>query len=158
MPVRWVFVALALTVVGCGTPSPCGPSSGKVVNIVDGDTFDLESGVRVRLLLIDTPETTGGKMDCHGQEAKAFTRAALDGKSVSLQYDAECKDRFGRTLAYVFADGKEVNTTLVKAGLACVLYVAPSGMSRRSEFEDLESEAKTNRTGMWGACTQVTCG
>ncbi len=150
---------LALLLAGCGAQSPCGPSNGKVVNIVDGDTVDLESGVRIRLLLVNTPETTGGKTDCFGQEAKAFTAAALDGKQVSLQYDpdAVCKDRFGRTLAYVSADGKEVNTALVKGGYACALYVSPGGMGRRTEFEDLESEAKTNRTGLWGACTTVTC-
>ena len=90
--------------------------------MVDGDTVDLESGVRIRLLLVDTPETTSGKMDCYGQQAKSFTTSSLDGKSVSLQYEAaECKDRFGRTLAYVTADGVEHNTALVKNGYACVL-------------------------------------
>ncbi len=150
-----VWVSFA---VGCGAQSPCGPSSGKVVNIVDGDTVDLESGVRLRLLLVDTPETTNGKTDCYGQEAKAFTAAFLDGQTVSLQYETECKDRYGRTLAYVSVAGKEINATLVQSGYACVLYIAPDGMSRKAEFEILESEAKTHRTGLWGACTQVTCG
>ena len=155
-----VFAAtlVALWAIGCGSQSPCGPSSGKVVNIVDGDTVDLESGVRLRLLLVDTPETTNGKMDCYGQEAKAFTASFLDQKSVTQAYDTECKDRYGRTLAYVSVNGKEINSTLVSSGFACVLYVAPDGMSRKTEFQDLESVAKTNRTGLWGACTKVTCG
>jgi micrococcal nuclease len=156
--VRAAVLTLALLAIGCGAQSPCGPSQGKVVNVVDGDTVDLETGVRIRLLLIDTPETTGGKTDCYGQQAKAFTASFLDGKNVNLQYDTQCTDRFGRTLAYVSVDGKEINSTLVKDGYACVLYVAPDGMARRTEFEDLESVAKTNRTGLWGACTTVTCG
>jgi len=156
--VRIAVFGLLVLAAGCGAQSPCGPNSGKVVNVVDGDTVDLESGVRIRLLLVDTPETTSGKNDCYGQEAKAFTTASLDGKSVSLQYETECKDRFGRTLAYVTADGKEVNTALVKGGYACTLYISPNGTSRKVEFEDLESVAKTNRTGLWGACTTVTCG
>lgn len=150
--------ALLLLLAGCAAQSPCGPSQGKVVNIVDGDTVDLESGVRIRLLLVDTPETTNGKNDCFGQEAKAFTTAALDQKAVFLAYDTQCKDRYGRTLAYITVDGKELNTQLVEKGYACTLYVAPDGMSRKVEFEDLESVAKTNRTGLWGACTKVTCG
>lgn len=154
---RSALAVLALFTVGCGAQSPCGPSSGKVVNIVDGDTVDLESGVRIRLLLVDTPETTSGKNDCYGQEAKAFTTATLDGQSVSLQYETECKDRYGRTLAFVSVNGKEINTSLVEKGLACVLYIAPDGMSRKTEFQDLEVVAKTNRTGLWGACTTVTC-
>jgi micrococcal nuclease len=156
--VRSAALALAVLLTGCGAQSPCGPSYGKVVNIVDGDTVDLESGVRIRLLLVDTPETTGGKTDCYGQQAKAFTTASLEGQQVSLQYETECKDRFGRTLAYVTANGKEINTELVKGGYACTLYISPNGMTRKVEFEDLEAEAKTNRTGLWGACTTVTCG
>lgn len=150
-------VALALLLAGCGAQSPCGPAFGKVVNVVDGDTVDLESGVRIRLLLVDTPETTNGKTDCYGQQAKGFTTTALDGQNVSLQYESECKDRFGRTLAFVTANGVEHNAALVKNGYACVLYIAPDGMSRKTEFEDLEAVAKTNRTGLWGACTTVTC-
>ena len=33
----------------------------------------------------------------------------------------------------------------------------PSGVKRQAEFEDLQSVAKTNRTGLWGACATVTC-
>ena len=153
-----MLLLAGLASAGCGSTSPCGPSSGTVVNVVDGDTIDLESGVRIRLLLVDTPETTNGKMDCYGQQAKSFTTSSLDGQRVSLQYETECKDRFGRTLAYVSVGGKDFNAELVKLGYACTLYVAPGGMSRKAEFEDLESVAKTNRTGLWGACTTVTCG
>ena len=147
----------ALALAGCGG-SPCGPSSATVTNIVDGDTVDLDTGVRIRFLLVDTPETVNGKNDCYGQEAKAFTAAQLDGKQVSLAYDdASCKDRFGRTLAYLTVDGKEVNSQLVSKGLACVLYIDPGGKARKTEFEDLEVVAKTDRTGMWGSCSKVTC-
>ena len=61
-------------------------------------------------------------------------------------------------IAFISVDGQEINTALVKNGLACALYVAPNGQSRKEQFEDLEAVAKTNRTGLWGACTQVTCG
>ncbi len=144
----------------CGgpAPSPCGPSTGKVVNIVDGDTVDLESGVRIRMLLVDTPETTGGKTDCYGQQAKAYTSMQLLNKDVTIAYDSVCLDRFGRTLAYLSVGSAEHNRALVEKGFACMLYVAPDGQSRKAEFEEYQSIAKTNRTGLWGACTTVTCG
>jgi len=130
-----------------------------VSRVVDGDTIELQSGDKVRYLLVDAPETTSGKNDCYGAEAVAFNASQVDGKQVFLQYDeAECKDRYGRLLAYVTpSGGKEVNKALVEQGLACVLYIPPAGKSRETEFKDLESVAKTNRTGLWGACNPVTC-
>lgn len=150
---------LALVVLsGCAPESRCGPSSGIVNFVVDGDTVELDDGTRLRLLLTDTPETTQGKNDCYGQEAKDFTIEQLSGKKVSLTYDeAGCQDRFGRTLAYVKVGSVDVNAELVKRGLACFLYLPPSGGAREEEFATYEAEARTNRTGMWGACSAIPC-
>ena len=153
---------LAAAVLSCaacgGKTSICGPTSAKVTRVIDGDTVDLESGERVRYLLVNAPETTGGKNECYGAEAVEFNRMLVAGKDVALEYDeAECKDRYNRLLAFVSAGGKEANRGLVENGLACVLYIPPGGMARRTEFEDLASVAKTNRTGLWGACNPVTC-
>lgn len=154
---HWLPLMLAVALSACGPSSPCGASSGKVTNAVDGDTIDLEDGKRLRLLLVDTPETTLGKNDCYGQQAAAYTAANLVGKTVGLGYDTQCLDRYGRTLAYVTVDGRDFNAELVTKGYACVDYIPPDGMSRKLEFDDLESVAKTNRVGVWGACNPVTC-
>lgn len=155
---KWALALLAVAAPGCGPgTSPCGPTSAQVTNAVDGDTIDLQSGLRLRLLLVDTPETTKGKNDCYGQEAAAYTADNLVGKLVSLKYDTQCMDRYGRTLAWVTVDSRDFNLELVRKGYACVDYIAPDGMSRKQEFDDLESVAKTNRTGVWGACNPVTC-
>lgn len=153
-----VVAALGLAAAGCGTGSVCGPSSGTVQAVVDGDTFDLSDGRRVRLLLVDTPEITNGHDDCYGQEAADFTRGLIEDAQVQLSYDeAACKDRYGRTLAYVKAGDTELNTALVTQGYACSLYIKPGGEARAAEFDTYESEAKTNRTGMWGVCTLIPC-
>lgn len=150
--------AALLALSGCAPESRCGPSSGTVDYVVDGDTVDLEDGTRLRLLLVDTPETTGGKHDCYGEEAKAFTVEQLAGKKVSLTYDeAGCTDRYGRTLAYVKVGTVDVNAELVKRGYACFLYLPPAGGAREDEFATYEAEAKTNRTGMWGSCSAIPC-
>lgn len=153
-----VLAASCLAAAGCGASSICGPSSGTVQAVVDGDTFDLSDGTRVRLLLVDTPEITNGHNDCYGQEAADFTRGLIEGKQVQLSYDeAACKDRYGRTLAYVKVGDTELNTALVTQGYACSLYIKPGGEARAAEFDTYESEAKTNRTGMWGVCTLIPC-
>lgn len=153
------IASLLLLLCGCGpAQSKCGPPTGQVDYVIDGDTIVLRSGVKIRLLLVDTPEITKGKNDCYGHEASDFTSAQLIGKTLNLTYDeASCTDRYGRTLAYVKTDGVELNAELAKQGYACLLYVKPGGEARREEFATYESEAKTNRIGMWGVCTLIPC-
>ncbi len=154
-------VAFAGLGAGCasddGTTSPCGPTHGLVTNVVDGDTIDLDTGDRIRYLMMDTPESVNGATDCFGQEAKLFNKDLVLGHQVTLRYDQQCTDRFSRLLAYVSVDGTEINSLLVERGYACVLYIPPNGTDRRTEFETLEAEAKAADRGMWSACTVVTC-
>lgn len=138
--------------------SICGPSSGEVSGVTDGDTITLTSGVKIRYLLVDTPEITQGKNECYGAEARDFNKSLVDGKPVTLGYDeAGCTDRFGRTLAYVSVNGNDVNRLLVERGFACVLHIPPAGTSRSAEFTELERTAKAQNRGVWGACDPVPC-
>ena len=152
-----VKLALAACVAGslaaCGG-SPCGESEAKVTRVIDGDTIELENGVRVRYLLVDTPEVSGGT-ECYGDNAKQMNSDLVLGKTVLLHYDVQCTDNFGRTLAYVTVDGQEVNTLLVQRGYACVLYIPPDGESRVEEFRNLQLDAKNARRGLWGACNPL---
>jgi micrococcal nuclease len=143
---------------GSSATSPCGPSEGVVANVVDGDTVELESGKKLRLLLVDTQEVTSGKNECYGAEARDYTRSLVEGKTVQLAYDeAACTDRFGRTLAYVSVEGREVNSLLVERGFACVLHISPAGDDRADEFKGLQSGAKSARKGLWGSCSSGGC-
>jgi micrococcal nuclease len=147
-----------LLLVACGkSESPCGPGEGVVARVIDGDTVELESGETIRYLLVNTPETTGGKNECYGQNAVTFNTDLVLGKSVSIEYDEECTDRFGRTLAYVSVGGQEVNTLLVERGFACVLHIPPNGNDRADEFEALEDAAKAADRGLWGSCDPIPC-
>jgi micrococcal nuclease len=152
------IVALGALVAGCdGGGSECGPSSGLVTRIIDGDTIELETGVKVRYLMVNAPETTSGHNDCYGTEAvKANTDLVLN-KQVELSYDVECEDRFGRTLAYVTVDGVEVNSRMLERGYACLLHIPPDGDARLTEFKALESAAKAANRGLWGACNPIPC-
>jgi micrococcal nuclease len=125
--------------------------------VIDGDTIELTTGERIRYLMVNTPETTGGSNECFGQNAVTFNRDLVEGRQVSITYDVECTDRFDRTLAYVSVDGMEVNTLLVERGFACVLHIPPNGDSRADEFEALEDAARQAGRGLWGQCDPIPC-
>jgi micrococcal nuclease len=152
------LLLLITLLCGCGDDgNRCGPSSATVTRIVDGDTVELEDKTKVRYLMIDTPESTGGADDCYGQESTYYNRDLVLDRKVKLTYDVECTDFFDRLLAYVEVDGQEVNLRMVEYGYACALYIPPNGEDRRAEFQNLEAAAKAAGRGMWGACSVVTC-
>jgi micrococcal nuclease len=154
---RFVLVAALAACNGGGGDSRCGPSEAVVARVVDGDTIELEGGLKIRYLMVNTPETTGGKNECYGQNAVTFNTDLVAGKTVTLHYDVECEDRFGRTLAYVEVGGQEVNTLLLERGFACLLHIPPNGDDRADEFEALQAAARTARRGLWGACDPIPC-
>ena len=85
----------------------------------------------------------------YGKEASQFTKKALTNKDVYLEYDKEPKDRYGRTLAYVWLNDKEMfNEQLVAKGLARAKYYAPNG-KYRSLFEKREKEAQSKKLNIW---------
>ena len=146
---------------GVATPQDpqnlCGPSSAIVASVIDGDTIVLDSGQKVRYLMVDTPEITQGKHDCYGEEARKYNEDLVLGQEVTLTYDEQCKDSYDRLLAYVEAPDGEMNTLMIDRGFACYLYIPPDGETRAAEFESLELGAKQAKRGMWGLCPAVTC-
>lgn len=147
--------AACAALAGCGEESRCGPTHAVVVNVVDGDTVDLEGGERIRYLLIDTPELSSN--DCYAQEARQANIDLVLDHEVKLTYDVQCTDNYGRLLAYVSVGDVEVNRRLVERGFACDLFIPPNGEDRREEFASLESLARSEGRGMWGACAEVAC-
>lgn len=76
------------------------PSSGVVASVTDGDTFELQNGVGVRLIGIDAPNRGAAKWD----EAREALTALIDGKRVYLEYDRYQDDKYGRVLAWIWMD------------------------------------------------------
>ena len=140
----------------CSGEDTCGPTSGTVARVVDGDTIELTSGERIRYLMVDTPESTT-TVECFGPEAAAFNADLVEGEAVEVEYDTECTDQFDRLLGYVRVGGREINTLLVERGFACMLYIPPNGRDREEEFESLEAVARAENRGLWGACPEIPC-
>jgi len=111
-----------------------------VVSVVDGDTIVLDDGEKVRYLGIDAPETHKKEdgvwinvNEPFGYEATNYNKSLVEGKEVSLRYDTEKKDVYNRTLAYVYVNGKMVNTKLLAEGVAF-----PYSISKLKEFSNFK--------------------
>lgn len=153
---RGVLVATAMLAT-LGTGCTSGPDTATVTRIIDGDTVELADGERVRYLMVNTPETTGGKNECYGANAVTFNTDLVLNKTVELRYDVEPQDQFGRTLAWVTVDGQEVNRLIIERGYGCVLHISPNGDDRAQEFAALEQEARLSQRGLWGVCDPIPC-
>lgn len=125
-----------------------------VTEVVDGDTFVIEDGIRIRMLNVDAPETG----ECYGAEAKENLVEGLLGREVVLEKDQSARDNYGRLLRYVFTyeenpetDSELVNAEVVRQGFALEDYVSPN---RRylSQIQAGEREAQEEGVGIWGEC------
>jgi len=154
---RALVVVLVGLLAACDSGSECGITEGLVTRVIDGDTIEMESGETIRYLMINTPETTGGKNECYGANAVQFNKDLVEGKQVEIIYDVECTDRFDRSLAYVKVGGQEVNTLMIERGYACLLHIAPNGDDRLAEFKALQAAAKAAQRGLWGPCDPIPC-
>ena len=117
-------------------------------HVVDGDTIWVRKGsdtLNVRLLRVDTPE-----MDDIGyQEAtKELQRLLGDESTIRLEFEEELKDDHGRTLAYLFVEGRNINVEMVRTGWSPYFDRYGRGKYAR-DFEAAESEARRARRGMW---------
>lgn len=149
-------LAIPLLACACGE-APCGPTSARVAHAADGDSIVLDDGTRVRYLMVDAPEVGDTSPACHALESLRFNRALVEGRTVTLRYDQQCTDRYGRLLAYVRIGDREVNRLLVERGQACALHVPPNGSERVAEFFALEAEARRLALGLWGRCARRPC-
>lgn len=127
-------------------PAPGGRAECAIGRVVDGDSFVCADGRRVRLLLIDAPEL--GQRP-YGDSARAAARRLLrTGARVRLDVDVQPLDRYGRLLAYVWADSVFVNRELVRRGMAVVLVVPPN-VREAAPLRAAADSARAERRGLW---------
>lgn len=139
----------------------------QLVRSVDGDTSDFllnDETIRVRYLLIDTPETVmpGVSVQPFAQEASDRTTELLGNASViEIMFDRgdqkeNTVDREPRFLAYVLVDGKLVQDILVREGLARIAYVSKGNTTYLEQLSAGENNAKTQKLGIWSVDGYVT--
>ena len=160
---RWQIIVLLINLFLCSVLSVAAAEvRGRGSWVYDGDTVMVDGVGKVRLLGIDTPEKKASERD------KTFRRAGISsrqlrrgakratdflirnakGQVVTLTFDRDKHDRYGRTLAYVtLPDGRMLNRELLSEGLA--------GVYRRFDFhlkDDFlrqEAVARVAGRGLW---------
>lgn len=140
------FLTLATTI----TPGEQPAGSYRVMRVIDGDTLVLERIGTVRLIGVNTPETVDPRrpVQRYGKEASDFTRRLVDGKRVRVEYDWQRKDKYNRTLAYLYLlDGTFVNAEIVRQGYGVAYTRFP--FKHLQAFRRHEREAREHDRGLW---------
>ena len=153
-----IFLMISAGVLGgCSSSSDEPVKSTKaeqalVKRVVDGDTFVLDDGRKVRMIGINTPESVDPRrpVEYYGKEASSFTKKLLEGNKVYLDWGRTPKDRYDRWLAWVWlADGTFVNGYLVSEGYAQV-YTFKDNPDHAEYLLELQRQARDAGRGLWG--------
>ncbi len=84
-----------------------------------------------------------------GEEAARYVSSFLNGKEVRLEFDVQPRDRYQRTLAYVYlTDGTFVNKKIICDGYAYPMTIPPN-VRHADEFKACFDEAREQRRGLW---------
>lgn len=125
----------------------------KVIRVVDGDTIVLDNDEKIRILGIDAYDISNKRMISAqfkrtlyyhsyivklGKNAKKYAEKTLIGKDIELVYEnGKSKlDKYGRTLAYVFVNGKDFSEMILKENLANV-YCGDKTIKNFKKYENL---------------------
>jgi len=127
-----------------------GQLPGRLVRVVDGDTYDLEwngKTHRCRLANVDAPE-----LPQHwGLQSRIFAEQTLGFKVLSI--DSLGKDFYGRSLIRMHVDGLAFDSLLIITGNAW--YYEQFGMD--GSLADLQQMAIAKKAGLWVCGAQAVC-
>ena len=121
----------------------------QVLKVSDGDTINIqkvENGkfvgemFRIRMYGMDAPEKTQD----YGSESRQALEKLVIGKNLSVE--VKNKDRYGRTVAIIYADGKNVNEEMVKTGNA---WWYQEYAKKDAQFEEYQENAKQKKLGLF---------
>jgi micrococcal nuclease len=136
---------------------------GTVSWVYDGDTLEIDPFGKVRLVGIDTPEQKSSMRDRYltrqgvpekrlraiYRVARQYTIRSAKGQRVTLTFDRERRDRYGRLLAYLtLPNGQLLNRQLLKRGLAVVY--RRFDFRLKADFLTAERAARDAQRGLWG--------
>ena len=101
------------------SPTPAAADEVRRAYAIDGDTIEAD-GRRIRVANIDTPEM-GDSARCAAerrlaQRATQRARALIDGANRVEAHPVGRIDRYGRTVAYVWIDGRDLGEALIAEG------------------------------------------
>ena len=128
----------------------------ELVKCVDGDTATFKingKNKKVRFLGIDTPESVHPykEVEEYGKTASEYTCNLLKNANIlELSYELNLSktDKYGRILAWVWADNDLVQEKLLSIGYAEVKYIY-ANYSKLDILYQAQNRAKDNKLGIW---------
>lgn len=135
----WFLFAFSLLSLPCANAETF---SAQVIGVSDGDTITVlrdQNPIKIRLAEIDCPE----KSQAFGQSARSHTADLVFGKAVLVS--TLSKDKYGRLIANVSVDGKNLSEELVSSGYAWCY----RKYSKNNDLLQEEADAKSARRGLW---------
>lgn len=149
--------ALLFLLTHAGTCLARGQQTVEVRHALDGDSLLLADSRQVRLIGVNTPEI--GTHDKSGaqpptpqplaREAQVLAARLTEGRRVTLTYETERNDHYGRELAHVtLPGGKSLEEELLKQGLGWLVAIPPN-VAWAQRLAGAEAEARRARRGVW---------
>ena len=120
-----------------------------VTRIIDGDTIQTETSLTIRLKGINTPE----KQMPFYQEATDYLTTLTQNKSIKIETYGT--DKYGRTLAHIFLNDKNINEQILKQGLGTLYYYEPD--KHYKKLKQAEELARQNQWGLWQKSPDSNC-
>lgn len=120
--------------------------NNQVIRVVDGDSFDLKDGRRIRLLSIDAPE----RDRCLYSEAGEKLRSLILNKKVKLKNIVT--DDYGRILADVFVNDIHINKIMLLEGLTRFTYTG----QEYTNLKAINLNAKKLKIGIYSPLCRTT--
>ena len=123
--------------------------SGKVIRVSDGDSITVLDSAnqqyKVRVMGIDAPE----KGQPFGTKSRESLSSMVAGRHVTVAWQK--KDRYGRVLGVVFADGRDVGLIQIERGFAWHYKAYQRDQSTKAArgYAEAEDAARTARRGLW---------
>jgi micrococcal nuclease len=117
-----------------------------VAKVSDGDSIRCRDGARVRLIGIDAPELDQTPFGQRSREALA--RRLPAGTVVTLEFDVQPRDHYGRLLAYVWREDRLLNEEQVAEGYAAIITVPPN-VRLAERFRAAQASARERNAGLW---------
>lgn len=147
---RPVLGGLAVLAAACASSATRAQAPARsacvVASVADGDTLRCRDGRRVRLIGIDAPER--GQGDAFAPSRDRLRALAPRGATVLLEPDATARDRYGRTLAWVWVGDTLVNEQMVREGWAVLYTVAPN-VRHVDRIRAAQAAARREGAGLW---------
>lgn len=121
----------------------------QVLKVSDGDTISIQKVdngkfvgeiLKIRMYGMDAPE----KSQDYGPESRQALEKLVAGKTLSIEI--KNKDRYGRTVAIVYANGKNVNEEMVKTGNA---WWYQEYAKKDTQFEEYQKNAMKKKLGLF---------